>query len=90
MTFLDWKAFQRFIREAVQHYAKTAPAVASFLDEEIYLSAQETPESVSLYALTQVQMLWGDAGWEDPSHAANRIYKLKDSLGQNTVGLLDH
>jgi hypothetical protein len=83
-NFLDHAKLMKYLEEAVEHYAITAPTVSRYCDD-LYIRIEESPSSVSLSELKTVsRLLEGD--WMHPNYAANLIYHLMDRQGMDTTG----
>lgn len=82
--FFDFHAAQKFIEDASLHYVKSAPALVDWL-EDTYIALSESPASVSVYELLQLQQLRDvtSGEWEHPNYAQNRWYKLRVSQGKD-------
>lgn len=86
--FFDFEACRKFLEEAVTHYEASAPTVSQYCDE-LYIRLGDS-DRIDLTEITTIQQLKENDCWEQPNYAANRVYKLRDSLGQSTVGMIDH
>ncbi len=82
---IDIEAIQAFLTRVVAHYEKTAPTVSRWADD-LYTRLNEDSYSVSLVEVMRAQALLEGDVWEHPHYAANRIYKLMTTLGQDTTG----
>lgn len=84
----DYHATRKFLENAVNHYETSAPTVSQYCDD-LYIRLEESSK-IDLSEIITIQQLRENNIWEHPNFAANRIYKLKDSLGVSTVGMIDH
>lgn len=73
-----------FLTDACKHYEKTAPTVAAHCDEMYIRISDGSP--VTVREIISVLGLCAGEGWEHPNYAANRIYKLRESLKMGTTG----
>jgi hypothetical protein len=78
----NYQQTRKFIEDACENYAKSAPALTDWLDET-YIALADNPETVSVYELLQLQQLQMDGEWEHPNFAQNRWYKLRASQGKD-------
>ena len=81
-NFFSFSETLDFLTLAVNHYEKSAPALADWLDE-LYITLQENPQSVTVFQLLQLQQLVMDGQWEHPNFAQNRWYKVRELMGQD-------
>ena len=82
---INLKALRDFLARVVMQYEKSAPTVSRWADD-LYIRVGEDIRSIQLVELLQAQALLENGQWEQPNYAANRIYKLMDSLGQDVTG----
>lgn len=82
---IDTPAFLRYLSDAVEHYEKTAPTVAAYLDD-LYIRIGHNPADVRLVEMLSASALMEDGQWEQPNYAANRFYKLAERIGVSTTG----
>jgi len=82
---IDFKAIRQFLEDACGHYENSAPTVSEYLDG-LYQRIDSDPKNVSLFELFKVSALLENGGWEHPSYAANRIYKIMSEVGLSTIG----
>lgn len=80
---------RRKIEDAVEHYEKTAPAVAGWLDE-LYIRLGEDAEAVTLGELLFADSLHDEAGFLHPNFAQNQLVHYIHRTGGETAGLIDH
>ena len=73
-------AFRHFLELAAIEYAKSAPALADWIDD-IYIRLGEDLLSVTVAELMAFGKLWSEDGWMHPNYAQNTIYKMRDRLG---------
>lgn len=78
----DGDALDAFIVLAVAQYETSAPTVTKYLND-LYGRLVTDLSQVNLFEVFQVLALLENSIWEDPLHAANRIFRLKDRLGLN-------
>ena len=82
---INWEEIENLVGRVAAQYEKSAPLVAEHMDD-LALRLAEKPEHVSLYELTQVEMLRENGIWEQPNFASNRIYKLRAFFSMDTTG----
>lgn len=85
---LDVEAIRKYLESVVVQYEKSAPAVSQWADN-LYIRLHEDVYNVRIAEILQAQMLHADDCWEHANFAQNRIYKLMDTLGQDTTGMND-
>lgn len=90
MPMLDWAAFDAHLIAAAEHYEKTAPAVADWVDD-LYrrMRDHDQVQTVLYVEILAALQLFGPETWEHPNYAQNRIYKLLSRLGRDTTGMAD-
>ena len=84
---IDIKVIRKFLETVVFQYEKSASTVSGWADD-LYIRLGEDTSSVRVNELITAQSLLQEGQWENPNYAANRIYHLMDSLGQDTTGHL--
>lgn len=75
---------QHFLNGCCDQHETTAPTVQDYCDDLYQRVSEGKP--VLLTELLTIDNLQENGVWEHPNGAANRIYKLKDRLGQDTTG----
>ena len=82
---IDFQKVFDHLTAACNHYEKSAPTVAAYCDD-LYRRMGGDWKSVTLAEIVAVSALLENGEWEHPNYAANRIYKLMDSIGMPTTG----
>lgn len=86
---LDFDALNEYLTAVVEQYEHSAPQVSRWADD-LYIRVFNAPETVVLTELIAALNLHADGVWAQANYAQNRILKLRDRLGQDTTGWLDH
>ncbi len=82
--FLSTEAFRQFLKEAVLHYEKSAPALSVWLDEMYIRLGEPEWKTITLEEIQQIQYLYADDCWLNAANAANNIYRLLNRMGKDT------
>jgi hypothetical protein len=78
--------FLDYLTRVCDHYEKTAPTVSDYADD-LYRRTSQAPETVILLEVLKITEIHNsESGWQQPNHAANRVYHLLQTLGRDTTG----
>lgn len=79
-----FRCIERALTEIAEHYAKSAPVVATWMDAIAIDLADRKP--VSVQEVYQALGLFDGNEWLHPSFAANIAYKAASAAGRDVTG----
>ena len=82
---IDLDAISKHLSMVAAHYELSAPIVSHWADT-LFMTMQEDLGKVTLREVFTASALLEEGQWEQPNLAANRIYKLMDTMKQDTTG----
>lgn len=88
--FFSVEKFKTFLTEAVKHYAENAPHLSEWLDGMYIRLGEEAWKTITLEEIQQIQYLYADNCWLNPSNAENNIYRLLNRQGQDASKVLGY
>ena len=81
----DMDAFERFTERAYQHYIKTAPPVADYLDDICdKLTDNDNWRGITIYEVCSICRLEEEGEWMEASMAINYLLHTLDKIGADT------
>ncbi len=82
---IDLDAISKHLSMVATHYERTAPTVSHWADT-LFMTMQEDVGNVTLREIITASALLEEGQWEQPSFAANRIYKLMENMHKDATG----